>query len=84
MVDGTRLESGRTLIAFREFESLPLRHETKERARRARSFAVSALRRQVGASLGSAGVVGKLKFEFVESTVKVMRPMWSGPKNVCE
>ena len=34
MVEGTRLESGQTLIASREFESLPLRHARKERARR--------------------------------------------------
>ncbi len=81
MVYGTRLESGRTLIAFREFESLPLRHDDEGASPAARSFVLSAPQ---PASLGSLGVAGKRKPELVASTVNVTRPMWSGPKKVCE
>ena len=91
MVEGTRLESGRTLIAYREFESLPLRHENEGASRPARSFVVlrvcygAGVRTTGGpASCESLGVAGKPKFEFVASTLKEMRPSRSGPYIVRE
>ena len=72
MVEGTRLESGRTLIAYREFESHPLRHEREAPVTDRRLVAYEA-------SLGSLGVAGKLKSWYVASAEPVTRPTCSGP-----
>ena len=79
MVEGTRLESGRTLIAYREFESHPLRQNT-ERPHVADALAFCERRpRGYCASFGSLGVSGKLKLLLVASAVAVTRPSFSGP-----